>query len=295
MRVIVFSTGTRDCEKLWRSLQPEHNVRVVLYDSPEINILNIVSTEKPSFVVYIGTTADDFPYSGVRVPTPEQLAEVSRISPMVHLCSDAADPPWWDKLSQYAQAGSFALQVAIDGVKDTPHVGMVALTPVDPGQFTPRPWESRDVPCGFAGGGGRRTETVRRIRECGGTVHWENEGGDISYDAYREFLPRCKLVLNDARTGSGEKRHVKGRVIEAGLAGCVLMEPRDSPLRDWFVPGEDFLEWGTPEEAADIIKRGDYDPAIATRFREKVLKGHSSHVFWGQVLGRITVLGNVDI
>ena len=285
VRALVFTTGTRDCYKLWQSLEAlEHQLTLVRYDISTIDFETTARYHQSDLMIYIGACCDDFPETGALTPTPDQLAAANRVSPMVHLCSDAADPPWWPRLEAYQAAGSFKLQVAIDGNTETPiaKFGKVALTPVDPGHFHPVIWQDREVACGFSGGGGRRTAVVHGIRNHGAGIVWHNEEGETSYAAYCDFMLDCHMVLNDARTGSGEKRHVKGRVVETGLAGAVLLEPRDSPISYWFEPDKDFMQWGSIEEAADVIKHGA-DEEMAKRFQEKIIKHHSGPVFWREV------------
>ena len=71
---------------------------------------------RPEIIVYIGSRWGEL----VNIPSLHQLRAMA---PLVHLCSDAADPPWWDLLEEYDREGVFSLQVAIDGNRSWPLEG----------------------------------------------------------------------------------------------------------------------------------------------------------------------------
>jgi hypothetical protein len=290
MKGLVLTTRTPDCEKLVRSFAsvvPE--TAVERYDVFGVDVGTIAERHRPDVIIYIGACMPH--QDGCPIPTTDALCRANRVAPMIHLCSDAADPPWWPLLEEYHAAGAFRLQVAIDGSRENPiaRFGLVALTPVDPGMFNPRPWDQRDVPAGFCGGGGARTPILQRLGASG--LQWLNPGAWVSYPEVCAFYSRCRIVINDARTGTGQKRHVKGRFVEASLGGAMLLEPRDSPARTWFEPGVDFLKYGSDDEAEQIIRgaaaRGDADRQMAARMRGKMLERHSAPVFWASVLARM--------
>jgi len=93
----------------------------------------------PDLIVYIGAC-------GGNTPSIEGFKRLREIAPTVHFCSDAADDPWWPWLLAYDKAGSFDLQVALDGTHDWPlaNTQLTALTVVDPARFPPpMPHEAR--------------------------------------------------------------------------------------------------------------------------------------------------------
>jgi hypothetical protein len=286
MRTLFFTTGTRDCEKLWQSyINLGHETQVMRYDIPGINMVAIAKAYAPEVIIYIGAIGAF--HFGLPVPTPDVLEEVGKVAPMVHLCSDAADPPWWDLLNEYFARRVFALQVTIDGCYETPKGMTVALTPIDPGMFKPRPWRDRIYDCGFVGGGGVRAEMLRAL-QTRVPLTWYSNGSEVPYPELCEFYSDCRIVWNLAHTGSNARRHVKGRVVEAGLAGAVLVEPSDSPLGQWFETGVDYLAWGDLEEAAKWIRHILDNPsageAMAGRFHKKMVEQHSAKAFWEKVL-----------
>lgn len=290
MRGLILTTRTPDTEKLVRSftsIVPE--TAVERYDVFGVDVGHLAEQHRPDVIVYIGACMPH--QDGCPIPTTDALCRANQVAPMVHICSDAADPPWWPLLEEYDRVGAFRLQVAIDGSHENPiaRFGMVALTPVDPGMFNPLPWHQRGTPAGFCGGGGARTPILQRLASSG--LVWRNPGPWVTYPEVCEFYSQCRIVINDARTGTGQKRHIKGRFVEASLAGAMLLEPRDSPARNWFEPGIDFLEYGSDDEAENVIRtapsRGDADRDMAERMRGKMLERHAAPVFWRSVFGRI--------
>ncbi len=68
---------------------------------------------------------------------------------------------------------------------------------------------------------------------------------------------------------------MKGRFIEAAMAGAVVLEPADSIARQWFAVGEEFLEWNAVGDAPVLARGAESDPdryeTIGPRIREKVI------------------------
>lgn len=263
---------------------------------------------QPDFIVYIGSRWGEI----VAIETLQQLNK--NVAPMVHLCSDAADHPWWDLIEEYEAKGCFALQVAIDGNKRWPlhgkPRGLTALTPFDPSRFgLPSPHAERPVVFGYGGnlGGKNQAEGAppekvskrrRILDECiagGLKVRVRDDEGTstftASYQDYADFNGRCRILLNVPFSGTQEHMQVKGRVVEAGMAGAVLLEHKGAPTADWFVPGEDYLEYDNAAHAVQIVQRladkPDLTQAIGARLRAKVLGEHGPQQFWGRILERI--------
>lgn len=299
MRGLVFTTGTPDTIKLVRSFEAlGHDTVVIQYDvgptsgPRQIDMLTEVERVRPDVIVYIGAIKE---IHHSWVPSTGELCEINGIAPMVHICSDAADPPWWASLEDYDKHGAFALQVAIDGAQGTPlndfEKGMTALTPLHPDWFPEVEWEKRVVHCGFSGGVGYRTEILGTMQNHGLLTHFGNGEHNNPYENLCLFYTTCKTVVNDARTGSQARRHMKGRFCEAAMAGAIVIEPADSIARSWFTANEDFMEfnnWGdAPPIVRDVIARGEHYAVMGKRMREKMIDEHSAPVFWKKVFGRI--------
>jgi Glycosyl transferases group 1 len=291
MRALIFTTGTADTIKLVNSFTSlGHEYCIVQYDVPGLSIETMARQYGPEIIIYIGAIKA---IHHSPVPDTAELCRTNAIAPMVHICSDPADDPWWPSLEEYDAAGAFRLQVGIDGSRDNPisRFGMMALTPVDPKPFPDPPWDSRTIACGFAGGVGFRESTIGPIRAAGLLTHFGNGGHAAQYEELCRFYATCRTVVNDNRTGTGRRRHVKGRFVEAALGGAVVIEQHDSPAATWFEEGADYLVWHTPQEAIEMIHRGAPDgeryESMARRLRAKMLEHHAGPVFWRKVLERM--------
>jgi hypothetical protein len=291
MRGLIFTTGSRDTEKMYQSFTYQYpDSMVVQYDKPNLDMVHIAQSFRPDIIVWIGAHRGSHHIPGVRpVPDTAELVRVGRVAPMVHLCPDSGDTPWWPEIEDFHRAGAFRLQVGIDGCHDSPiaSFGMVALTPIDPAFFPDVPWEHKIYRCGFSGGGGFREQMLNGLQQRGFLTRFQ----DSSYKDMCISYTQCKLILNDARTGTGTKRHVKGRFVEAALAGAVPIEPHDAPTHNWFKPGEEYLVWANEGEIEAHIGRvpelDEQYRAMAANLRKRMIEEHSAPVFWGKVLKRM--------
>lgn len=305
MRVLFASTGSGDTDKYPRSLRClGHEVDTIRYDIPGANdqrLTRQIAQHGADLIVYIGSRW------GATI-SPAALAYINaNIAPTVHICSDAADPPWHDLLRQYHDAGSFTVQVAIDGNPQWPLAAtdITCLTPIDPTHYSAEPiaHAQRTYVCGYAGNGGG-PETVRRffLSELSFRhmvqVRLPVEGD--SYPGYCAFLEQCRMTPNFPHSGSQTAMQVKGRVVEAALAGACLLEMRGAPSSCWFTPGEDYIEYQKAYELINIVAelwaKPEHTQAIALRLREKVLAQHSPAVFWGRIMERVDLVhGKRDV
>lgn len=262
-----------------------------------------VTAYKPELIVYVGVCGP------CTKPSPELLSRFNNeVAPCVLICSDAADEPspWWPLLREYERKNSFKVMVAIDGNKDwlyhDKHI--TALTPIDPSIFKPKPHNQR-LPFGFAGniGGyamlngnkvGRKFHIDEMVKECG--LHLRDRDRSVGdekkaktgYQELADFMCNYRITPNFSHTGSYKRMHVKGRVVEAGLAGCLLLETAGSPTRDWFTPNIDYLEYSSIHDVKKVMVKNPVDTeGFGFRLREKVLAEHTPDKFWGRVLERL--------
>lgn len=263
----------------------------------------------PQVIVYLGACAG-------YIPSPEVFAKLkSEIAPTVLMCSDAGDAnnsPWGALLKVYDQADSFNVVVAIDGRKDWEFSDrhITELTPIDYKLFRnpPTPHKDREMKFGFAGNigshrvtrFGKHHPTPRRFwlehmaNNCGLLCRNRSDtyasDADETYKQCVDFLCDSRITPNFCETGSHEMTHVKGRVIEVGLAGGCLLEQKGSPTCNWFESGVDYLEWEFIQDVEQILERLD-DPEesqqFGTRLREKVLANHTPEKFWSRVMARL--------
>lgn len=301
MRSLFLSTSTNETDKYAESLRSLDfgQVDIVRYDPPEVTdsgLLSTVREYRPDFICYIGSRWG-------KTIGQAYLAEMSRnIAPMVHLCSDAADQPWFDLLREYQMNACFTLQVAIDGSNRWPLAdqGMTLLTPVDPGFFqnAERPHERRAMRCGYAGnaGGGpasRRSILLAELLKLRAIEFRPRTNLPYTYEGYCDFLQQCVCSVNIAYSGTESTLQVKGRVIETALAGAVLLETRGTPTSNWFTAGEDYLEYDSAEHIVELTRELNSDfslsQAMAQRLRAKVLADHTPRNFWLRIFQRIGV------
>lgn len=297
MKALFLLTGTNETVKYADSLGGlGHEIDHLRYDLPGLSDEKLyaqIKEKAPDLVVYIGSRWGKTPSTSIL------SCIANRVAPSVHICSDAADPPWHDMLRDYHNTGAFTLQVAIDGSHKWPlaGVGMTALTPVQEQAFgEPMPHEKRNVICGYAGnpgaGTGNRTAMLSDLlaRRVIDQLHIRSNLPHTN-EMYNRFLGHCRMSVNIAWTGTEAGTHVKGRVLESALAGALLLETRGSPTSYWFRPGLDYLEYGTGEEAEDIVRRLANDPeasqAMALSLRNRVLQEHSPAQFWGRIFDRV--------
>ena len=237
---------------------------------------------KPDVIFYIG--ANQAPGN----PRSETLRALRKIAPTVLLCSDAADTPWHPVLRQYRKLECFDLLVALDGSR-TQYVGMAVLTPVSPEMFSGVD-EPRDIRCGFSGTVGRwnaRSETINALEWFGDLTVRRRETVD-GYDDHARFMRRCRMILNLSYTGSQLSHHIKGRVIEAGLSGCALLESAGSPIADWFPEGCWFTFRDPPEAAAMIRDLSDAEIEKAASALSGFVREHymPKHIY-GSILEKL--------
>ena len=269
-------------------------------------ILAAATEYKPEVIIYVGACRSN-------TPSIDCFVRLKRtIAPIVHLCSDAADEPWWDELIAYHKAGAFSVQVAIDGNKNWPlyDTDITALTPIDPSYYPdpPKIHAERSVVFGFAGNIGS-VHTMKNGKVTGrrplvaemitfGLKYRERPKGNFDLksgsDSYKEaaqYMSDTRIMPNFSQTGSFERMHVKGRVVEAGLAGCLLLEPKGSPTPDWFEPGVDYLQYDDMKQAKQIVSemrdKPEESQEFGIRLRRKIEENHSPEKFWGKVMERL--------
>lgn len=298
MRALFLETGTSEVQKYAKSLEnlglgPVTAVRYDISGGSEAIMYGQIKDFSPDLVVYIGQC-------GGRQSSIATLCKIKTLCPTVHVCSDAADQPWWELLRAYHAAGAFSLQVAIDGSHKWPLSSsqMTALTPVDPALFPQKikPHSERGTICGFAGGAGggpgsKRTQVLTAMLEKGVIDLRVRSNLPYTYDAYCKYLSNLRMHVNVAYTGTEEAVHVKGRVLESGIAGALLLETKGSPTSYWFRPGMDYLEYANAAEAVAIVRRLENEPQesqqMAESLRARVLNEHSPAQFWQRIFERI--------
>ncbi len=298
MRSLVMITGTNEVTKYAESLEMFGPVSTLQYDLTgryDQVLFDKAKEAAPDFIAYIGSRWGHQP----SISTLARIKE--KIAPMVHICSDAADNPWWDLLREYHQCGAFSVQIAIDGSKHWPcsEANLTLLTPVDPALFgEPLPHLERAISFGYAGNAGGGPTSQRTVLLCEllrqRVLDFRCRSNlPHTYEAYCDYLGKCRISLNIAYTGTESTTHVKGRVIESGLAGCCVLETKGSPVSKWFVPGVDYLEYASADEAVEIMRElidlPEVTQEMGLSLRAKVLAEHAPAKFWQRIFERVGV------
>jgi len=296
MKCLVLVTWA-DCENKWRSLQAiGHEVHIRQYDMlPSDRHMELVDEARllrPDFIVFIGSVPEFHPGP---VLSHDVLRRFRDIAPSVHMCNDAADEPWWKWLQLYDRLECFSLQVNIDGAFDTPistfkNRGLTLLTPVDHRVFRPR--AKRPILMSLVGGHGhsQRGQIVGELIVRKMLSFFEGPTGR-SYKEMADILCGSKFVFNHSMTGSAQRHHVKGRVIEAGFAGAALIEYKNSPTASWFNPGFEYFYYEDANDIAGILAMPDtLVSKVAKNFHNKVIREHHPRVFWDKVLTKAGVI-----
>ncbi len=283
MRAIFVTTDSVDCfnhVRAWNSCFPKSTHHTFNLNHIRNDHLILEAAKGHDVIFYIGAV------KGNAVPRYKTFQKLREIAPVINICSDAADKPWEIMLGHYKRRESFDLQVSIDGAKDSP-VDLATLTPVDSNPFKET---NKDIRCGFSGtvgGYDRRSQVVMALNWLGGLTLRER---CKSYEDHVNFMARCRMMLNTSWTGTGHAHHIKGRVIEAGWAGCALLEHADSPISEWF-PEDCYFRWGNPKEAAEIIKNSTDEEIAkkASRLSEEIRNRFTAKQIYGEILNFVDI------
>lgn len=266
---------------------------------------------KPDLIVYISA------WQGAFVPLNDTLGELNQIAPVVHFLCDAADPPWWPQLKEFERRNQFSLTVAIDGAEVWPgspdrsawlamlnpreevwcvSKALTRLTPIDTRAFARDnglSFAERPYAIGYAGNAGTHTRNaiVKRLSAVRGFEHRPRDQHPQSYGQFVDFLQNTRIAVSVPFTGSGAARHVKGRVLEAGFAGCALMEWKNSATAKWFTPRHEYFEYESVEECAFYAEWLATQPKLcrdmAAALNRKVWDEHRPEVFWDSVFAAV--------
>jgi len=242
----------------WNSWnEPATHKTFNVWDEPnDESILQIVRDTTPDVIFYVGGNA------GKGLPSFETFRDLRNLAPLIHLCWDATDSAWHATLTEYKKYECFNLQVAMDGGTDSP-VDMATLTPCDPRPYE-RSSDVRNIRCAFAG-----QNVNRAFNPIDQHPRWNilmplvkmklvkyRRRDNSPYSDYAAYLKGCQMLLNISHTGSGKAHHVKVRVVEAGFAGCALLEMKQAPTIHW-IPKECLFLYSDVEEAAEIIRSAE--------------------------------------
>jgi len=285
IKALFYTTSTNECVNhimAWDMLGTSEHIA---FDYRGIRndhlLLSGIEKYKPDVVFYIGAAG------GNGLPKPETLRAARDLVPMINLCSDAADKPWHPLLELYKREDCFDLQVAIDGSFNSP-CELSTLTPVNHNLF--RGTAVKTIRAGFSGSRGvhcERSEIVNSLEWFAGLTVRKRSKED-GYFEHVKFLKSCQMVLNTSWNGTGTGHHMKGRVIETGMAGSCLLEHIDSPFAEWF-PEDCCIRYKTARDVAKIIDgmSNEVISKTAENLHKHVMENYKSSDIYEDILGYV--------
>ena len=262
-------------------------------------ILLEAKINKPDVIIYVSA------WTGHFVPLNETLGELNSIAPVVHFLCDGQDPPWREQLYEFDRRGVFSLTVNIDGGHRWPGgkdwadaetklkgACLTLLTPIDTRSFRQmgRSFVERPFPIGYSGSpsSSERSAVINRLQRVNGFNYRARDNNPASYNDHIAFLQLTQVSVNIPFTGSGVERHVKGRVLESGFAGCCLLEWQSDTMRTWFTPRLEYEEFSSVEEAAEMAEWLAHHPKraeeIARALKTTCWAKYAPQSFWDTVL-----------
>ena len=236
------------------------------------------------------------PYGPHHVNDGDIQRAKSHCGRLVGLVSDAGDwrGPGADGFKTWRDENVYSAVVNIDGNPDWPHREGIDWTAF--GIFDSLPWENRNISrtrrLGYAGAVGdkavhRRPRIMQSLTDMGVLITSDLRYG-CPFQQYIDWTLGCYTIVNTAWTGSGNAMHVKGRVNEAILGGCLLFETRSSPTALYLDPDEDYIEFSSPLEIAEEMNKPNFESKaleMGAATRAKMLGEYGPERFWQRVMG----------
>lgn len=295
MKALFITTRTSDCGNHVRAWESFASAEVVFHTPAGIgNDLGIIKralTYKPDVIFYIGAA------KGSGCPKVDCFHRLRDIAPTINICSDAVDEGWHDTLRMFRESGCFDLHVSIDG-SENEYIDLSSVTPIDPRFFDGK--ADRDIFCGFSGSVGSRFSFHYKNHDSayrGKAVHHLQKKGLLtvrertpsgSYEDHVAFMKRCKILLNVSLCGSGTAHQIKGRAMEAGWAGCALLESAGSPAITRF-PNGSVLPFESIAKARELLKNISEVEIVASAdlLAKHVREFYRPEQIYGEMLKRV--------
>lgn len=190
----------------------------------------------------------------IECPTATALKRARNHSRLVAVFGDGGCPLARYTLRQYADADCFDAMACVDGNVDWPYREQDF---VYWGLFDPKPYEralQRTRRFGFNGSGApERHALIASLGKCIDAQVGYPPGDVVrKYQDYADWMLQTRAIFNTSWTSYAYAKNSKGRVNEAALAGCLLFETGGSATRNWFTPGEEYLEYSDPLDGCDV-------------------------------------------
>lgn len=143
-----------------------------------------------------------------------------------------------------------------------------------------------------------RVELIEALRSAGITVavnpHRSDETTDFASSrtnqpdwlSYMAGLAGSQMTINFSLASSGHHEQLKWRVIEATLAGTLLLTDDRIRTSEFFVPGEEFDQFTGPDDLAVVVQRWLDKPtelAVAQSAAQVRARDLAQHEFWNRI------------
>lgn len=113
------------------------------------------------------------------------------------------------------------------------------------------------------------------------------------YSEHVAFLLSCQMVVNVSISGSGDAHQIKGRVLEAGWAGCALLETEGSPIATWMPQGSYFIYHDADHAQSLIESLTDEQITKSAVILSQYVRSHyHPRQIYGEILKRAGLVDN---
>jgi hypothetical protein len=113
----------------------------------------------------------------------------------------------------------------------------------------------------------------------------------LPQDQMIQMLAMSKICLNFS--DAGQFKHYKGRVAEALLCGCMLLEWENDETSSILTPFRDYVPFSTPDDLLNKAKyylaHDDEREKIARAGRESALEKLDGRLFWKSLFARLEI------
>ena len=161
----------------------------------------------------------------------------------------------------------------------------------------PRPAGECRFPVSFVGSAyGGRPARVAALRQAGIEVEcfghgWPN--GPVPAERIPQIIRDSVLSLNFSEAGGGSGQQIKARLFEVPAAGGMLLTEATPHLEEYFVPGEEVVQFGDDADLVESARRLLADPArrdaIARAGHARVARQHTYDLRLAELLARVRV------
>jgi glycosyltransferase involved in cell wall biosynthesis len=113
----------------------------------------------------------------------------------------------------------------------------------------------------------------------------------LTPEEYASFIRRSKIGINLSLSQTTVFHQLKGRTLEYISSNCLLLESGNPATRSFFTPGEDYVEFDTPQDLLEKIdhylNNEDERLKIAKTGYDKFKSQYTAAHYWQRVMEKI--------